>query len=97
MSKKLANRKDIRKMVQVNLSGKKESTPYCILHYGIYYFMVQLGVKSMNVFIQCSDLRFRLHWQLLQVYSVETEQDAFNYDFLFKSHTVLEGATRLYG
>lgn len=46
-------------MVQINLSGKKESTPYCILHYGNYYFMVQLGVKSMNVFNQCSDLRFQ--------------------------------------
>ena len=59
--------------------------------------MVQLVVKSMNVFIQCSDLRFRIHWQLLKVYSVETEQDAFNYDFLFKSYTGLEGAIRLYG
>lgn len=59
--------------------------------------MVQLGIKSMNVFIQCSDLRFRIHWQLLKVYSVETEQDAFNYDFLFKSYTALEGAIRLYG
>ena len=84
-------------MVQINLSGKKESTPYYTLHYGIYYFMVQLGVKSMNVFIQCSHLRFRVHWQLLRVYLVETEQDAFNYDFLFKSHTILEDAFRLYG
>lgn len=47
-------------MVQVNLSGKKESTLTVYYTMGFIILWYNLS-KSMNVFIQCSDLRFRVH------------------------------------
>lgn len=83
-------------MVKINLNGKKMyqflSVQYIIgiiilwsnMELNLWMFIIVLtsDKEATNIF--------------LRVNALETEQGAFNYDFLFKSHTILEDVPRLY-
>lgn len=71
--KNSANKKSIRKVIKINLNEKNNS-----LRYRHYYFVVQLGLKFVNVYSLFSPQIQRpliFFWDC----ELETEQDAFNY------------------